>query len=127
MTPRTHSHPLKQLFHHNVIIPGEFWSFWFFFRGSAIAKILGKNVQGSDIFEEKILMYMYEENVNGRKLTEIVNTEHENVKYLPGVKIPENVVSLNRLLIYSHKILYSLQENRMFTVWFLIANKNGID
>lgn len=99
----------------------------FFFRGSAIAKILGKNVQGSDIFEEKILMYMYEENVNGRKLTEIVNTEHENVKYLPGVKIPENVVSLNRLLIYSHKILYSLQENRMFTVWFLIANKNGID
>ncbi|PVD35635.1 hypothetical protein C0Q70_02598 [Pomacea canaliculata] len=62
--------------------------------GSAIAKILGKNVQGSDIFEEKILMYMYEENVNGRKLTEIVNTEHENVKYLPGVKIPENVVAV---------------------------------
>lgn len=37
-------------------------------------------------------MYMYEEMIDGRKLTEIVNTEHENVKYLPGIKLPENVV-----------------------------------
>ncbi|KAK3106303.1 hypothetical protein FSP39_017422 [Pinctada imbricata] len=39
-------------------------------------------------------MYMYEEMVDGRKLTEIVNTEHENVKYLPGIKIPPNVVAI---------------------------------
>ena len=38
-------------------------------------------------------MYTYEELVNGRKLTEIINTEHENVKYLPGYKLPENIVS----------------------------------
>lgn len=38
-------------------------------------------------------MYVYEEMINGRKLTEIINEEHENVKYLPGHKIPENVVS----------------------------------
>jgi glycerol-3-phosphate dehydrogenase (NAD+) len=31
--------------------------------------------------------------VNGRKLTEIINQEHENVKYLPGHKLPTNVVS----------------------------------
>lgn len=37
---------------------------------------------------------MYEEMVNGRKLTEIINTEHENVKYLPGYKLPENVVAI---------------------------------
>lgn len=36
-------------------------------------------------------MWVFEEEVNGRKLTEIINTEHENVKYLPGYKIPENV------------------------------------
>lgn len=37
-------------------------------------------------------MYVYEEIINGSKLTEIINTQHENVKYLPGHKIPPNVV-----------------------------------
>ena len=32
---------------------------------------------------------MYE----GRKLSEIINTEHENTKYLPDIKLPENIVS----------------------------------
>jgi glycerol-3-phosphate dehydrogenase len=27
----------------------------------------------------------------GRKLTEIINEDHENKKYLPGVQLPENV------------------------------------
>ena len=62
-------------------------------RGSAIAKIIGNNTKGSSIFEEKVRMWMYEEKVEGRNLTEIVNTEHENVKYLPGVKLPTNVAS----------------------------------
>lgn len=39
-------------------------------------------------------MYVYEEIVDGQKLTEIINTRHENVKYLPGYKIPDNVVAL---------------------------------
>ncbi|KAK7495616.1 hypothetical protein BaRGS_00013063 [Batillaria attramentaria] len=62
--------------------------------GSAIAKIVGNNVKDSSKFEREVRMYMYEENVDGRKLTEIVNTEHENIKYLPGVKLPENVVAI---------------------------------
>lgn len=40
-------------------------------------------------------MFVYEEVINGRKLTEIINTEHENIKYLPGHRLPENVVSIN--------------------------------
>lgn len=36
-------------------------------------------------------MWVFEEEIDGRKLTEIINTDHENVKYLPGRKIPENV------------------------------------
>lgn len=39
-------------------------------------------------------MYVYEELVDGRKLTEIINTEHENVKYLPGHKLPTNIVAI---------------------------------
>lgn len=39
-------------------------------------------------------MWVFEEMINGRKLTEIINQDHENVKYLPGFKLPENVVSI---------------------------------
>lgn len=59
--------------------------------GSAIARIIGKNAASKDMFEQDVTMWVYEEEINGRKLTEIINTEHENVKYLPGYKIPENV------------------------------------
>jgi len=36
-------------------------------------------------------MWVFEEIVDGRKLTEIINTEHENVKYLKGISLPTNV------------------------------------
>jgi glycerol-3-phosphate dehydrogenase (NAD+) len=63
-------------------------------RGSTIAKIVGNNVLTSDKFEKTVNMYVYEELIDGRKLTEIINTEHENVKYLPGHKLPANVVAV---------------------------------
>lgn len=40
-------------------------------------------------------MWVFPEKVDGRDLGEIINTEHENVKYLPGFKIPDNIVSSN--------------------------------
>lgn len=64
------------------------------FRGSSIAKIIGNNVKASNRFDPEVNMWVYEETVDGRRLTEIINTEHENVKYLPGHKLPRNVVSV---------------------------------
>ncbi|CAL1597833.1 unnamed protein product [Knipowitschia caucasica] len=61
--------------------------------GSAIAKIIGHNVKGSNRFDPMVSMWVYEEMIEGRKLTDIINTEHENVKYLPGHKLPRNVVA----------------------------------
>lgn len=61
-------------------------------RGSAIARIIGSNAQKIQCFATTVKMWVYEEMVNGKKLSEIINTEHENVKYLPGYKLPENVV-----------------------------------
>lgn len=46
-------------------------------------------------------MWVFEETVDGRKLTEIINTEHENVKYLPGHKLPTNVVRNWFVTIYA--------------------------
>jgi len=56
-----------------------------------------------NLFQEEVQMYVYEEVVEGKKLTEIINTEHENVKYLKGFKLPENIVSSHRS-VYIQKI-----------------------
>lgn len=62
--------------------------------GSAIAKIIGSNVTKLDDFDNEVKMYVYEEMINGKKLTEIINETHVNVKYLPGHKLPANVVAV---------------------------------
>ncbi|KAL3276438.1 hypothetical protein HHI36_011821 [Cryptolaemus montrouzieri] len=62
--------------------------------GSVIAKIVGHNVQKLDKFDNRVTMYVYEEIINGKKLTEIINEQHENVKYLPGHKLPPNVEAI---------------------------------
>lgn len=53
-------------------------------------------------------MYVYEEIINGKKLTEIINETHENVKYLPGHKLPPNIVSI---YICVYCIYYVLPQN----------------
>uniref|UniRef100_A0A7R9PA96 Glycerol-3-phosphate dehydrogenase [NAD(+)] n=2 Tax=Timema TaxID=61471 RepID=A0A7R9PA96_TIMCA len=63
-------------------------------RGSAIAKIVGTNAQRYEHINERVTMYVYEEIINGKKLTEIINETHENVKYLPGKILPSNVVAV---------------------------------
>ncbi|XP_015124812.1 glycerol-3-phosphate dehydrogenase [NAD(+)], cytoplasmic [Diachasma alloeum] len=62
--------------------------------GSAIAKIIGANTANLENFEDRVTMYVYEEIIDGKKLTEIINETHENVKYLPDHKLPENVVAV---------------------------------
>ena len=51
--------------------------------GSAIAKIIARNVIDREEFDNEVRMWVYEEQVDGKNLTDIINTEHENVKYLP--------------------------------------------
>uniref|UniRef100_A0AC34R2F7 Glycerol-3-phosphate dehydrogenase [NAD(+)] n=1 Tax=Panagrolaimus sp. JU765 TaxID=591449 RepID=A0AC34R2F7_9BILA len=63
--------------------------------GSAIAGIVGITTKDNpELFDSRVTMWVFEEMVDGRKLSEIINTEHENVKYLPGKKLPENVVAV---------------------------------
>ncbi|XP_078260299.1 glycerol-3-phosphate dehydrogenase [NAD(+)], cytoplasmic-like isoform X2 [Rhinoraja longicauda] len=66
--------------------------------GSAVATIIGKNVAKSNQFDPIVKMWVYEEILNGRKLSEIINTDHENIKYLPGHKLPENVVAVPNIV-----------------------------
>ena len=72
-------------------------------RGSVIAKIVGNNVKGkADDFDEKVQMYVHEELINGEKLSDLINLKHENVKYLPGVKLPTNVVCTSPIQLSSN-------------------------
>ncbi|XP_066477545.1 glycerol-3-phosphate dehydrogenase [NAD(+)], cytoplasmic-like [Tiliqua scincoides] len=66
--------------------------------GSAIAKIVGGNIQKSSTFDATLKMWVFEEEINGRKLSEIINKDHENVKYLPGRKLPNNVVAVPEIV-----------------------------
>jgi len=68
-------------------------------RGSVVAKVVGYNVQARpEKYVREVPMYVYEEMVDGQKLTEIINAKHENVKYLPGCILPDNVVGLCLLI-----------------------------
>ena len=80
-------------------------------RGSAIAKIVAENTKANgSIFEEDVKMWVFEEEVTlskdskhynsqsplaqgPQKLTKLINTFHENVKYLPNVALPANVIA----------------------------------
>jgi len=67
--------------------------------GSAIAKIIGYNViKNKDQFEENVSMWVFEEMIEGKKLTEIINETHVNVKYLPNHPLPANVIAVPDLL-----------------------------
>ena len=66
--------------------------------GSAISTIVGRNCKGLPFYETQVNMWVFEEMVkvhpqdsHPRKLTEIINETHENVKYLPGIKLPSNI------------------------------------
>ncbi|KAJ3195721.1 Glycerol-3-phosphate dehydrogenase [Irineochytrium annulatum] len=85
--------------------------------GSVISKIVGANAAAHADFDDEVRMWVFEEMVDGRKLTEIINTRHENVKYrewlsyslacthrrakaasVPNVRLPDNVVAHPTLL-----------------------------
>lgn len=77
--------------------------------GSTISKIVAQNTrENPDIFEEDVQMWVYEEEVviskdshlydpsvgdAPQKLTSVINKHHENVKYLPNIRLPPNLIA----------------------------------
>jgi glycerol-3-phosphate dehydrogenase (NAD+) len=64
----------------------------------AAAKLAAANAKRLDVFEEGVEMWVYEEDIDGRKLTEIINETSQNSKYLPNISIGENVHAEPELL-----------------------------
>lgn len=58
-------------------------------------------------FNHTVKMWVFKEMVEGRDLAEIINETHENVKYLKGFTIPDNVVIIGHLILHTlHPDLY---------------------
>ncbi|KAJ3351566.1 Glycerol-3-phosphate dehydrogenase [Entophlyctis luteolus] len=67
--------------------------------GSVIGKIMAENVKlRPDVFDPEVKMWVFEEMINGERLTSIINEKHENVKYLPNIKLPKNLIAHPTLL-----------------------------
>jgi glycerol-3-phosphate dehydrogenase len=47
----------------------------------------------ADEFVDEVRMWVYEEEFEGSKLTELINSRHENPKYLPGISLGANTVA----------------------------------
>lgn len=67
--------------------------------GTAIAKLVAENVANNPNYDSQVLMWTFEEMIEDQKLTDIINTKNENVKYLPSVKLPTNLVACANLEI----------------------------
>ncbi|XP_033232655.1 titin [Drosophila pseudoobscura] len=73
------------------IIGSEGW-------GSAIAASVSKNVQQKEGFDSRAHIYVYDELVHNKYLSEVMNNCHENIKYLPGIRLPDNLIAVNDIL-----------------------------
>jgi glycerol-3-phosphate dehydrogenase (NAD+) len=76
-----------------------------------MSKLVAENVKANPtLFEEEVQMWVFEEEVTipkeskhydpgselahkPQKLSELINSIHENIKYLPGITLPPNVVA----------------------------------
>ena len=73
--------------------------------GTAVANHLAKV---NSAFE--VSMWVFEELVDGRKLTEIINTTHENTKYLRGIYLTSNLIAFSSMseVIFNADIIFSV-------------------
>lgn len=62
--------------------------------GSVAAKLIASNTLKLSSFHDEVRMWVFEEILpSGEKLSEVINQNNENVKYLPGIKLGKNVVA----------------------------------
>jgi glycerol-3-phosphate dehydrogenase (NAD+) len=63
--------------------------------GTTIARVIAENLVAQPDFSKTVLMWVFDEVVDGESLVKIINTKHENVKYLPGYPLPESIVAVS--------------------------------
>lgn len=60
--------------------------------GTTIAKVVAENTaEKPHLFQPNVNVWVFDEKIGDRMLTDIINSDHENTRYLPGVKLPHNL------------------------------------
>jgi glycerol-3-phosphate dehydrogenase (NAD+) len=62
--------------------------------GTTIARVIAENLVNQPDFDKTVNMWVFDELVDGQSLVELINTKHENVKYLPGFPLPPSIVAI---------------------------------
>jgi glycerol-3-phosphate dehydrogenase (NAD+) len=62
--------------------------------GSVAARVCAQNTLKYEDFDDEVRVWVFEEIIRGKKLTDIINEKHQNVKYLPGVDLGPNVKAI---------------------------------
>ncbi|KAI4292067.1 glycerol-3-phosphate dehydrogenase (NAD+) [Pancytospora philotis] len=90
--------------------------------GTTVAKLVAENVARLDEFSDEVVLWVYEEEYEGNKLSEDINLRHANPKYLPGVALPHNIVGRTRfefddidvlLFCLPHQFIGKLKETKL--------------
>eukprot|EP00607_Mallomonas_marina_P003498 CAMPEP_0182434168 /NCGR_PEP_ID=MMETSP1167-20130531/68151_1 /TAXON_ID=2988 /ORGANISM="Mallomonas Sp, Strain CCMP3275" /LENGTH=355 /DNA_ID=CAMNT_0024623729 /DNA_START=125 /DNA_END=1192 /DNA_ORIENTATION=- len=59
--------------------------------GTTIAAKVANNILNDDSYDRMVKMWVYEEIIDGRNLTDCINEDHINSKYIPFKIIPSNI------------------------------------
>ncbi|GAA6043961.1 hypothetical protein JCM8097_004890 [Rhodosporidiobolus ruineniae] len=66
--------------------------------GTALARLAAQNAVEKDGFDEEVRFWVRQREIPGKGLlTDIINETHENARYLPEMKLPENLVAVPSL------------------------------
>lgn len=60
---------------------------------SSVMQMMSQNAREKAIFKDQVDMYVHEEEYQESTLTQAINQQHENPKYLPGIHFGDNVVA----------------------------------
>lgn len=77
-----------------VVFGGGAW-------GSTVASKIANQTLESKDYDSEVALWVYDELVDNRNLSECINSDHCNVKYLPGFTIPHNVRACSDLELLS--------------------------
>lgn len=60
--------------------------------GTAVAKVVAENAaEKTSLFQPTVDVWVFGEEIDGKPLVDHINEDHENVKYLPEIKLPHNL------------------------------------